>query len=135
MALHAPAQGLLHQVGDLFTADRHVGEPLAGQQQLGGEGIGFLLPLAPEASAVFAVAKGGLGDFYPFRRGHRLVGGEGDGKAIEQVVAHLALFGVVGGDQQRGAGMGQAQALPFHPVFPSPHRRQQQVEGVGIEQV
>jgi len=53
---HPATQGLVDQIGDLLPADLHIRQPLACQQQLGGEGIGFLLPLLAELLARFGVA-------------------------------------------------------------------------------
>ena len=64
-----------------------------------------------------------------------LVGREGNGEAIEQVVAHRPLLGVVGGDQQAAAGVGEAEALALDPVLAAAHRRQQQVGDAVVEQV
>ena len=51
------------------------------------------------------------------------------------MVADVALFGVVGGDQQRPAGVAEAEAFPFHLVFAGAHRGQQKIDDAVIEQV
>ena len=65
----------------------------------------------------FAVVDGGAGDRHPLLQLQQLVGREGDGEAIEQVVAHRPLLGVVGGDQQAAAGVAEAQPLPLDAGF------------------
>ena len=135
MAFHPAPQGFLHQVTNLLAADLHIGKPLARQQQLGGQGIGVLLPLRPKRITGFRLGQGALGDLDPLLELQDLVGREADGKAIQQVVAHGPLFGVVGGDQQATAGVAQAEPLPFNPIFTGAHRRQQQVGDVVVEQV
>ena len=135
MAFHPAPQGFLHQVTNLLAADLHIGQPLARQQQLGGQGIGVLLPLRPKRLTGFRLGQGALGDLDPLLELQDLVGRQADGKAVEQVVAHGPLFGVVGGDQQATAGVAQAEPLPFNPIFTGAHRRQQQVGDVVVEQV
>ena len=44
MPLHAATDRFGHQIFDLLTADLHIRQPLARQQQLGGQGVGFLAP-------------------------------------------------------------------------------------------
>ena len=41
MAFDATTDGFGDEVFDLFAADLYIRQPLAGQQQLGGQGIGF----------------------------------------------------------------------------------------------
>ena len=93
----ASADGLSHQVLDLFAADLNIRQPLAGQQQLGGQGIGLLSPLFGKAAAALAMADHRIGDFHPLLGAHKLIGRECDGKAIQQVIADVALLRVVGG--------------------------------------
>lgn len=135
VTLHAAADRFGHQIGDLLAADLHIRQPLAGQQQLGGQGVGLLLEAAAEGFARFAMVEGGAGDGHALVGGEQLVGREADGEAVEEVVTHRSLLGVVGGDQQAAAGMGEAQALPLDPVLARAHRRQQQVGDLVVEQV
>ena len=87
-----------HEIFDLLTADLHIRQPLTGQQQLGGESIGFFSPGFGKAAAALTVGQCGIGDLHPLLGGHQLIGRKSDGKAIEQVIANVAFFGVVGGD-------------------------------------
>ena len=82
MPFHAAAQGLRHQIGDLLTADLHIGQPLPGQQQLCGQAIGLLLPLLPEAFAVLCVGDGISGDAHAIAAADDLISREGHGKTI-----------------------------------------------------
>ena len=82
MPLHLAAQGLVHQVLHLFAADAHIGQPLAGEQQLGGQGLGFLLIAGAEALAGFTVVDGADGDGYALLDVEHLVGAEHDREAI-----------------------------------------------------
>jgi hypothetical protein len=108
---------------------------LARQQQLGGQGVGVLLEAGAEAIARFGVVDGAAADRHPLLQIQHLIGAEADGEAIEQVITHRPLLGVVGGDQQTAAGMTEAEALALDPVFTAAHRRQQQVGDVVVEQV
>ena len=81
------------------------------------------------------MVEGGAGDRHPLLHIQQLVGREGDGEAIQQVVAHRPLLGVVGGDQQAAAGVGEAQPLALDPVVARPHRRKEQVGDLVVEQV
>lgn len=76
-----------------------------------------------------------LGDLHPLFGADQLVGGEGDGEAIEQVIADGSLLRVVGGDQQGPAGMRKAEAFTFHLVVATAHGRQHQVDDAVVEQV
>ena len=58
----------------LLTADLHIRQPLAGQQQLGGQGIGFLAPLLSKAAAALAMADHRIRDLHPLFGAHQLVG-------------------------------------------------------------
>jgi hypothetical protein len=51
------------------------------------------------------------------------------------VGAQGSLFGVVGGHQERPAGVLQTQPLPFQAVDPIPHHRQQQVDDGVVQEV
>ena len=135
VALHAAAQGLVHQVSDLLARDLHIRQPLAGQQQLGGEGVAFLLPFGAKTVAGFGVLDGGAADLHPLLQLQHLVGTEADGEAIEQVVAHRPFLGIEGGDQQAATGVAEAQPLALDPILTAAHRRQQQVGDVVVEQV
>ncbi len=44
MTFHAAADRFGDQVLDLLAADLHIRQPLAGQQQLRGQGVGLLTP-------------------------------------------------------------------------------------------
>ncbi len=76
-----------------------------------------------------------IGDLHPLFGAHQLVGGEGNGEAIQQVIADVALLRVVGGDQQGPAGVAEAQTFPFHPVLAAAHGRQHQVDDAVVEQI
>ena len=135
MALHATADGFGDEVFDLFAADLHIRQPLASQQQLGGQGIGFLAPLLSKAAAALAMADHRIGDFHPLLRTHQLIGRERDGKAIQQVIADVALLWVVGGDQQGPAGVAEAETFPLNAVFAAAHGRQHQVDDAVIQEI
>lgn len=74
VTFHASADRFGHEILDLFMADAHVRQPLTGQQQLGGQGIGFLLPALSEAAAALAMAQHRIGDFHPLFSAHQLIG-------------------------------------------------------------
>ena len=74
MALHTAADGLGHQVSDLLPRDSHIRQPLARQQQLGGQGIGFLLPAGPEDLTRLGLVQGAAGDLHPLLQLQHLVG-------------------------------------------------------------
>ena len=135
VAFHAAADRFGDQVFDLLTADLHIRQPLAGQQQLGRESIGFLPPFLGEGAAALAMADHGVGDLHPLFGAHQLVGRKCDGKAIQQVIADIALFGVVGGDQQGPAGMAEAETFPLHAVLAAAHGRQHQIDDSVIQKV
>ena len=132
---NAAADGFGDEVFDLLAADLHIRQPLASQQQLGGQGIGFLAPLLSKAAAALAMADHRVGDLHPLLGAHQLVGGERDGEAIQQVIANVALLRVVGGDQQGPAGVAEAETFPLHPVFAAADGRQHQVDDAVIQQV
>ena len=98
VTLHAPAQSFIHQVGDLLTADLHIGKPLPRQQQLGGEGVGFLLELGPECLSILAVGNGGFRNADARCAVDGLISREGNRKAIKQVIANSTFLWVVGGN-------------------------------------
>ena len=91
--------------------------------------------MPPEASRIVAVGLGTSGDGHPLLDAEHLVGGEGDGETIQQVVTHLALLGVVGGDQQAAAGMAGADAFPLDPVHAAAHSSEQEVDDGVVQQV
>ena len=135
MSLHTAADRLGDEVFDLLATDQHIRQPLASQQQLGGQGIGLLAPLLSKAAAALAVAEHGAGDLHPLLGAHHLVGRERNGEAIEQVIANVAFLRVVRGDQQGPAGVAEAEAFPFHPVFAAAHGRQHQIDDAVVQQV
>ena len=74
MPLHPTPQGLIDQITDLVATDGHIRQPLARQQQLGGEGIAFLPPALPEGGAGFAMVDGAAADGHPLFVAQQLVG-------------------------------------------------------------
>ena len=72
---------------------------MTGEQQLGGESVGFFLPGVGEASAALAVGQDRVGDLHPLLGADQLIGREGDRKAIKQVITNVAFFWIVSGDQ------------------------------------
>ena len=76
-----------------------------------------------------------VGDLHPLLGAHQLVGGERNREAIQQVIANVALLRVVGGDQQRPAGVAEAETFPFHPIFAAADGRQHQVDDAVVEQI
>ena len=81
------------------------------------------------------MAHGAAGDLHPLLQFKHLIGREGNREAIEQVITHGPFLGVVGGDEQAAAGMGEAQPLTLDPVVTAAHSCQQQVGDVVVEQV
>ena len=135
VTLDAAADGFIHEVLDLFAADLHIRQPLAGQQQLGCEGVGFFRPGCREGAAALSMADHRVGDLHPLFGAHQLIGREGNGKAVQQVIANVAFFRVVGGNQQGAARVAEAEAFALHPVFAAAYRRQHQVDDAVVQQV
>ena len=81
------------------------------------------------------MAQHGAGDLHPLLGAHQLVGRQRNGEAIEQVIANVAFFGVVCGDQQGPAGVAEAEAFPFHPVFAAAHGCQHQIDDAIVQQI
>ena len=77
----------------------------------------------------------GIGDFYPLFGAHQLIGRKRDGKAVQQVIANVAFFGVVGSDQQRSTGVAEAEAFPFHTILATANGRQHQIHDAVIEKI
>ena len=83
VAFHSAPNRFGHEIFDLFTADSHIGQPLPGQQQLGGKSVGFFAPGFGKAAAALAVGQGGIGDLHPLLGAHQLIGRKRDGKAVQ----------------------------------------------------
>jgi hypothetical protein len=67
------------------------------------------------------------------RTGH--VGAEADGDAVQQVLPQRPLLRVVGSDQQRAAGVADADALALHHVDAVRQDAEQEVGDAVVQQV
>ena len=114
VAFHTATDGLSHQVFDLFPTDLHIPQPLAASSWVARASVSSsrsqqLRPHWPWLITALVISTAVRCSPADWPRG--------DGKAIQQVIAHVAFLWVVGGDQQGPAGVAEAEAFAFHAVL------------------